>query len=106
MGKETITKYPATYDTIVFNTGISGGLAAKELCENVLKTLVLYRVRMVKHIEDYPTMHVDPWDLKHRGEKTQKMLKLKKQNKSFILSPNSKHWFVNDLKHAYNEVTF
>jgi len=39
MGKETITKYPATYDTIVFDTGISGGLAAKELCENGLKNL-------------------------------------------------------------------
>ena len=29
------------YDAIVVGTGISGGWAAKELTENVLKTLVL-----------------------------------------------------------------
>ncbi len=45
------------YDAIVVGTGISGGWAAKELCENGLKTLVLERGRMVKHIEDYPTAH-------------------------------------------------
>ena len=43
------------YDAIVVGTGISGGWAAKELCENGLKTLVLERGRMVKHIGDYPT---------------------------------------------------
>ena len=42
------------FDAIVVGSGISGGWAAKELCENGLKTLVLERGRMVKHIEDYP----------------------------------------------------
>ena len=42
------------YDAIVVGTGISGGWAAKELCEKGLKTLVLERGPMVKHIEDYP----------------------------------------------------
>ena len=32
-----------TYDAIVIGSGISGGWAAKELCENGLKTLVLER---------------------------------------------------------------
>ena len=31
------------YDAIVIGTGISGGWAAKELCESGLKTLVLER---------------------------------------------------------------
>ena len=44
------------FDAIVVGSGISGGWAAKELCEKGLKTLVLERGRMVKHIEDYPTM--------------------------------------------------
>ena len=39
------------FDAIVVGTGISGGWAAKELCENGLKTLVLERGRMVKHLE-------------------------------------------------------
>ena len=32
------------YDAIVIGTGISGGWAAKELCENGLKTLFLKEV--------------------------------------------------------------
>ena len=55
------------YDAIVVGTGVSGGWAAKELCENGLKTLVLERGRMVKHVEDYTTMNLDPWDMKHGG---------------------------------------
>ena len=41
-----------TYDAIVVGSGISGGWAAKELCEKGLKTLVLERGRMVKHLKD------------------------------------------------------
>ena len=52
------------FDAIVVGTGISGGWAAKELCEKGLKTLVLERGHMVRHIEDYPTMYDDPWDYK------------------------------------------
>ena len=55
------------FDAIVIGTGISGGWAAKELCENGLKTLVLERGRMVEHIKDYPTANLDPWDFEHRG---------------------------------------
>ena len=45
----------SNYDAIVIGTGISGGWAAKELCEKGLKTLVLERGRMIKHVEDYKT---------------------------------------------------
>ena len=41
------------FDAIVIGTGISGGWAAKELCEAGLKTLVLERGRMIRHIVDY-----------------------------------------------------
>ena len=44
-----------TYDAIVIGSGISGGWAAKELCEHGLKTLVLERGRNVVHNKDYPT---------------------------------------------------
>ncbi|WP_353484642.1 GMC family oxidoreductase [Haliscomenobacter sp.] len=57
-----------TYDAIVIGSGISGGWAAKELCENSLKTLVLERGRDVKHIEDYPTANKHPWEFEHRGQ--------------------------------------
>ena len=93
------------YDAIVIGTGVSGGWAAKELCEKGLNTLVLDRGRLVKHIEDYPTMNMDPWDFKHREKQNAKSLeRQKKQNRTgYTTRPSSKHWFVDDVKHPYNE---
>ena len=94
------------YDAIVVGTGISGGWAAKELCEKGLKTLVLERGRMVKHIEDYPTMHNDPWDYKSGDVITQETRKnQKKQSRTnYTTNESGKHFFVNDIEHPYNEV--
>ena len=41
------------YDAIVVGSGISGGWAAKELCEKGLRTLLLERGRNVRHVTDY-----------------------------------------------------
>ncbi|MBT8384374.1 MAG: GMC family oxidoreductase [Bacteroidia bacterium] len=93
------------YDAIVIGTGISGGWAAKELCEKGFKTLVLERGPMVEHIKDYPTMHMDPWDFELGGETSQEDLKQqeKQSRTGYTTDAASKHWFVNDLKHPYNE---
>ncbi|GAF99165.1 unnamed protein product, partial [marine sediment metagenome] len=64
IGRMTTTHY----DAIVIGSGISGGWAAKELCERGLKTLVLERGRDVQHIKDYPTMSLRRWDFDLRGE--------------------------------------
>ena len=56
-----------TFDAIVIGSGISGGWAAKELCEHGIKTLVLERGRDVKHIKDYPTATKIPLEFPHRG---------------------------------------
>jgi choline dehydrogenase-like flavoprotein len=95
-----------TYDAIVVGTGISGGWAAKELCEKGFKTLVLERGRMVKHIEDYPTMNDDPWDYKFKGQVPREEAKAqyKQARTGYTVNEASKHFFVNDLKHPYNEV--
>ena len=94
-----------SYDAIVVGTGISGGWAAKELCENGLKTLVLERGRMVKHREDYPTANLDTWDFPHARQATQEDIrKQEKQHRTgYTTRADSKHWFVNDLEHPYNE---
>ena len=55
------------FDAIVIGSGISGGWAAKEFCEKGLKTLVLERGRDVKHLKDYPTTNMNPWEFKHKG---------------------------------------
>lgn len=55
------------YDAIVIGTGISGGMAAMELCRKGLKTLVLERGRSIKH-GDYPTANMDDWEFEHNNE--------------------------------------
>ncbi|MEZ4857483.1 MAG: GMC family oxidoreductase [Flavobacteriaceae bacterium] len=93
------------YDAIVVGSGISGGWAAKELCENGMKTLVLERGRMIKHIEDYPTANLDPWDFKFKGQLPVEELKtqLKQARTGYTTDEAHRHFFVNDLIHPYNE---
>jgi choline dehydrogenase-like flavoprotein len=93
------------FDAIVVGTGISGGWAAKELCEKGLKTLVLERGRMVKHREDYPTANLDPWDLPNGGKATQEIInrKPKQHRTGYTTQAAREHFFVDDIKHPYNE---
>jgi choline dehydrogenase-like flavoprotein len=105
MGKFYYNDEQDSYDAIVIGTGISGGWAAKELCENGLKTLVLERGRMVEHIKDYTTAHMDPWDFPNGGQPTKEMItKQEKQSRTnYTTKAASAQWFVNDLEHPYNE---
>ncbi|MGN6247930.1 MAG: GMC oxidoreductase [Ginsengibacter sp.] len=91
-----------TFDAIVIGSGISGGWAAKELCDHGIKTLVLERGRNVQHLVDYPTMLKDPWDFPHRNNLTQK---IKEENpvvsKCYAFREDSMHFFVKDKEHPY-----
>jgi len=93
-----------TYDAIVIGSGISGGWAAKELCDNGLKTLVLERGRDVQHIKDYPTATQHPWDFPHRG---QVPLQVRQDNpitsKCYAFGEASEHFFVKDKEHPYQQ---
>lgn len=94
-----------TYDAIVIGSGISGGWAAKELCENGLKTLVLERGRIVEHVKDYPTMNNDPWDLELRGALSQEELKKHKIGaRAGFVGANNQHFYANDEENPYTEV--
>jgi len=96
-----------TYDAIVIGSGISGGWAAKELSEKGLKTLVLERGRMVRHVLDYPTANMNPWDLKFGNQVPKSEIKqhYQKQNRTgFTIKQDSKHWFVKDDENPYSEV--
>jgi len=91
-----------TFDAIVIGSGISGGWAAKELCEHGLKTLVLERGKNVVHLKDYPTATKNPWDFPHR---TYEPLTVTKENpivsRCYAFSEASQHFFVKDKEHPY-----
>jgi len=90
------------YDAIVIGSGISGGWAAKELCEKGLKTLVLERGRDVVHLKDYPTATKQPWEFPHRKGKTLSMEKDNPVlNRCYAYNETSEHFFVKDKEHPY-----
>lgn len=91
-----------TFDAIVVGSGISGGWAAKELCEKGLKTLVLERGRDVRHIRDYPTMNLMPWELPHRGFTPRKLIEENPLiSKAAGYGEDTAHFFVKDKDHPY-----
>lgn len=100
LNTEVIKKH--TYDAIVIGSGISGGWAAKELCEKGLKTLVLERGRDVPHVTGYPTATANPWDLEHHGRLP---LSIRKENpivgKCYAFGEATQHFFVKDKEHPY-----
>src|SRR5262249_44417347 len=90
------------FDAIVIGSGISGGWAAKELCEKGLKTLVLERGRDVKHIADYPTMSMPLWEFPLRGAISRRE---RAENPDISQAAGydatTKHFFVRDTDHPY-----
>ena len=95
-----------SFDAIVIGSGISGGWAAKELCEKGLKTLVLERGRNVRHVLDYPTAAMDPWDFGYRDKVPDKEVAKhypKQSRTGYTIKESTKHWFVKDDEHPYTK---
>jgi choline dehydrogenase-like flavoprotein len=96
-----------TYDAIVVGSGITGGWAAKELTEKGLKTLVLERGRMVRHIEDYSTAQMAPWETKYpQGKLPPAELnahyKVQKRT-GYTMTEYTQHLFIRDDENPYTE---
>ncbi|WP_336514743.1 GMC family oxidoreductase [Pollutibacter soli] len=94
-----------TYDAIVIGSGISGGWAAKELCEKGLKTIVLERGRNIEHGKDYINANKNPWEFPHRGGRTQEMIsKYPVLKRDYPLSETNLDYWVKDWECPYTEV--
>ena len=99
----TKAKVQNTYDAIVVGSGISGGWAAKELCEKGLKVLLLDRGRNVPH-GDYPTATKDPWDFPHRLSLTEEDRKRAfVQSRHYSYREDNKHYYIDDGENPYEE---
>ena len=92
-----------TYDVIVVGSGISGGWAAKELCEKGLRVLMLERGKPVEH-PNYPTATKHPWEVEHGGRLTREdKNRCHIQNRHYSFIGDNKHFYINDLENPYSE---
>ncbi len=91
------------YDAIVVGSGITGGWAAKELCEKGLTVLMLERGENVVHA-NYPTATKDPWDFPHRLRLTEEEKKQQYvQSRHWSYREDNKHFYINDKENPYEE---
>lgn len=90
------------FDAIVIGSGMSGGIAAKELCERGLKTLVIERGRKLEHGASY-TDWMQPWDLPNAGAIPQDELvrDYPIQSKCYAVNSATQQYWVKDSEHPY-----
>jgi choline dehydrogenase-like flavoprotein len=92
-----------TFDAIVIGSGITGGWAAKELCEKGLKVLMVERGRMVEHQAGYTTETLAPWELPYRGQGDGALFAkdYSVQSLGRAFDEWTYKFFVNDREHPY-----
>jgi choline dehydrogenase-like flavoprotein len=92
------------YDAIVVGSGISGGWAAKELCEKGLKTIMLERGREIEHIKGYVNANKELWEFPHRGGRTQQMIEdYPVLKRDYPLNEMNLDYWVNEKESPYTE---
>jgi choline dehydrogenase-like flavoprotein len=91
------------YDAIVVGSGITGGWAAKELCERGLRTLVLEAGRDIDPQRDY-TEHVPPWDMPFRGLGNRRAIEARQnvQRRSVSFDELSHVFWTDDVDNPYS----
>lgn len=93
-----------SYDAIVVGSGISGGWAAKELTEKGLKVLLLERGPDVEHIKDYKSATLPPWEVPHRGRRTQEQLENHPNlRRDYVLNELNLDWWAHEDESPYVE---
>ena len=97
------SKKQNSYDAIIVGSGISGGWAAKELCEKGLKVLLLERGKNVEH-PNYPTATKNPWDFPCRSRLTREDKENSYvQSRHYSFRADNKHFYINDKENPYTE---
>ena len=90
------------YQAIVIGAGMSGSWAAKELCDQGIKTLMLDRGPDVKHLQDYPTSSIYPWEFPHRGSIDFEDMKANPiVSKCYAYKEGATHFFAKDDEQPY-----
>jgi choline dehydrogenase-like flavoprotein len=90
------------YDAIVIGSGMSGGIAAKELCERGLKVLVIERGRKIEHGADYMDSQM-PWELPNNNQIPEEELArdYAVQRQCYAVNAATQKFWVKDSEHPY-----
>jgi choline dehydrogenase-like flavoprotein len=90
------------WDAIVVGSGITGGWAAKELCERGLRTLVLEAGRNIDPVKD-AVEHVPSWRMRFRGMGDRRALERDRpvQKQCYACDEWAAGFFVNDRENPY-----
>ena len=92
------------YDAIVVGSGISGGWAAKELTERGLRVLLLERGPNVEHVKDFKSATLAPWEVPHRGRRTQELLANHPTlQRDYVLNELNLDWWAHESDSPYVE---
>lgn len=91
------------FDAIVVGSGITGGWAAKELCEQGLRVLVLERGKPLTHGKDYTGEHLPPWKIPFGGKPLRELYASDYpiQSTSYAFDETTRHFWINDREHPY-----
>src|SRR5450432_2737430 len=93
------------FDAIVIGSGISGGWAAKELCEKGLKTIMLERGRNIEHIKGYVNANKEAWNYPHRTRRTQEMIsQYPVLKRDYALNESNLDYWASDQDSPYTEI--
>jgi choline dehydrogenase-like flavoprotein len=91
------------FDAIVIGSGMSGGIAAKELCEKGLKVLLLERGNDVDPSKDFNDM-VQPWEYQNNNMVPEEEVArdYAVQSKCYAFNETTKDFWVKDSDHPYS----
>lgn len=91
------------FDAIVIGSGMSGGIAAKELCERGLKTLILERGRKLEHGASY-TDWMQPWEVPNANliPEAEMARDYPIQGQCYAVNETTKQYWVKDSEHPYS----
>ena len=91
------------FDAIVIGSGMSGGIAAKELCERGLKVLMLERGNDVDPGKDYTDM-VMPWEYQNNNMVPEDEIArdYAVQSQCYAFNETTKHFWVKDSEYPYS----
>src|SRR5258708_35935190 len=88
------------FGAIGSGSGLRGGWGGKEFTEKGFKSLVLERGREVRHMKDYPTTNMMPWEFQHRGEIPNDIReKNAVVSRCYAFREDAMHFFVQDPEH-------